>query len=216
MIGVTQSKMYYVYVDRTDDGRPYYVGKGDSFRVKNEIRNSLHGRIKRKHGFKRSIEFTSINEASCLSEEERLVAHYKTYAHGGLGWWGANLTRGGESNPMHDPHIKAKVAAIIARPDVKRKMCEASARRRHTEETRAKMRSSQQKRQPASVESRERMRQAALDRNVQGFTGKKHSPETRAILAEKQRIARARRKLVQPVNASVEVAETSSTSEVKR
>lgn len=87
--------LYYVYVDYTADGRPFYVGKGNERRLQRRLRNSIHRNIVKKHGFNRQIEFETHDEQEALMTEIRLIKFYKT-KHGELEHWGANLTWGGE------------------------------------------------------------------------------------------------------------------------
>ena len=179
---ITLMHKFAVYVDYTneDPPRPFYVGKGVQSRVNNPRRNELHEYITRHNGCQRKIVFETDDEQLALVLEQILIAQFKTYES-----WGANLTPGGETSPMKDPLIAAKVSRsklghftseetkrkisesvrrIQARPDVKRKMSEASASRRHSLETRAKMSRSQKNRAPISEETRERIRLAALHR----------------------------------------------------
>lgn len=188
MFSFVLSKPYAVYVDYTSDMRPFYVGVGNLRRVNNPKRNDLHSRIVEKHGHVRRVEFESHDLSEVLSREEQLIELLKTYAHGGTGWWGSNLTRGGESSPMKDPIVAAKVSVskqghstsfetrqkisesvrmVQARPEVRRKMSEASSKRKHSRETREKMSRSQKTRPKISEESRLKLREAAIRRESQ-------------------------------------------------
>lgn len=182
------SRLYAVYIDRTSDSRPFYIGVGNQRRVNNPKRNELHRRIASKHGHVREVVLETDVLADALALEETLVDQHRTYAHGGEGWWGANLTRGGESSPMKDPHVAARVSAtkmghntseetrakigesvrrVQSRPDVRQKMSVASSRRRHSEETREKMRRSQRVRPKISEETRLKLHEAAVRRESQ-------------------------------------------------
>ena len=87
-------RRFYVYVDRTSDGRPFYVGKGMKKRVTNmSPRNSLHENIAKKHGIIRTVEFECLEEQEAFEKERELIRSLKTFARTG---WGANLTLGGE------------------------------------------------------------------------------------------------------------------------
>lgn len=46
-------KVWFVYVDYTDDERPFYVGKGTHKRLRIRERNSHWKNISHKHGWKR-------------------------------------------------------------------------------------------------------------------------------------------------------------------
>jgi len=184
---ITLTHKYAIYVDYTCEPIPraFYVGKGDQRRVNGMERNALHTHIVQKHGQNRSVVFENDDEQLTLLTEEEMIAQLKTYAHGGAGWWGANLTRGGETSPMKDPHVAAKcsrskmghitsdetklkislaVRRVQARLSVKKKMSDASSKRRHSLETRAKMKASHKKRKPISETTRERIRKSALVR----------------------------------------------------
>jgi hypothetical protein len=109
--------MWYVYVDWTteDKPRPYYVGKGDAQRLKVMFRNTLHENIKRKHGFNRQVVFETNDEIAALDLETKLIAEYRTYAHGGDGYWGANFTIGGDgvSGMRHNQEVRSRISAAL-------------------------------------------------------------------------------------------------------
>jgi hypothetical protein len=93
------SKRWCVYTDWTqeDTPRPFYVGKGNARRVNGKVfRNQIHQRIGKKYGQQRRVEFETDDEAEALAREVQLIAELKTYTHGGKGYWGANLTQGGD------------------------------------------------------------------------------------------------------------------------
>lgn len=101
--------MYYVYVDYTSDGRPFYVGKGNRKRVSNLIRNNLHENIVKKHGQVRKIVNETSSEKKAFNIEIDLIKQHKT-KHGENDHWGANLTWGGEgtSGAIHSLESKEK------------------------------------------------------------------------------------------------------------
>lgn len=119
---------YFVYVDYTDDGRPFYVGKGNIGRVRGARRNQLHTNIAKKHGCRRELVLCTSVEAITLSFEIELIAELKTH-HGMPGHWGANLTEGGEglSNPSPDVRKRMSDAQRQRSPDT------AETRRRKSE-----------------------------------------------------------------------------------
>lgn len=94
-IGMETERKFYVYVDyRADDGKPFYVGKGTGKR-KNKIgRNTLHERIKNKHGMIRKIVFENLTEEESFEQEIQLIKELETFVK--LNKGGANLTVGGE------------------------------------------------------------------------------------------------------------------------
>jgi len=87
-------KKFYVYVDYTDDGRPFYVGKGSGGRAKIFNRNPLHENISNKYGIHRIIVYETYDENDAFATEIRLIGELETYEPFGKG--GANLTLGGE------------------------------------------------------------------------------------------------------------------------
>ena len=88
-------KKFFVYVDyRKDDGKPFYVGKGITKRIKDLERNPLHTNIKKKHGIIREVVFETHNEQESFEKEIQLIQELQTHIDHGNG--GANLTLGGE------------------------------------------------------------------------------------------------------------------------
>lgn len=100
---------FFVYVDRTLDGRPFYVGKGNAGRVRLSQRNKLHTNIAAKHGLQRSVVFVTAIEHEALDHERMLIAEHKTQ-HGVEGHWGANLTAGGEGLSNPSPVVRQKMS----------------------------------------------------------------------------------------------------------
>lgn len=91
---------HFVYVDRTSDGVPFYVGKGNARRVHLLQRNKKHTAIANKYGQIRTIEFETDSLDIVNFEEVRLIASYETF----IGDYpdnafACNFTRGGEGQP---------------------------------------------------------------------------------------------------------------------
>lgn len=90
---------YHVYVDRTNDGRPFYVGKGNDVRVQNMVRNQMHANVAHKHGINRDIVFSTSDSQKALSEEITMINVLHTFIddpeYNGIG---CNLTPGGEGH----------------------------------------------------------------------------------------------------------------------
>lgn len=111
---------FFVYVDWTTEKhpRPYYVGKGNSGRVRYRKRNLVHDRIAKKHGFRREIALMTSVESITLDVEVQLIAELKTRC-GVPGHWGANLTAGGEglSNPSPCTRVKMSESQRKRCPD---------------------------------------------------------------------------------------------------
>jgi hypothetical protein len=87
-------KPSFVYIDKKPCGEIFYVGQGQTRRVKQEKRNRFHSFVAQKNkGWSREIVFTG-TEAECLIEEQRLIALHgrRDLGTGTL----VNLTNGGE------------------------------------------------------------------------------------------------------------------------
>lgn len=102
-------KLFYVYVDWTNEPKPrrFYVGKGTNDRITCVERNNLHSKIRKKYGFHRIAIFETTNEDLAYTVEYKLISLFRTYVHGGNGWWGANLDlggRGGLGTPKQPEH----------------------------------------------------------------------------------------------------------------
>lgn len=100
--------VWFVYVDYTDDGRPFYVGKGIEARVNERDRNSDWKDIVREHGWHREVIFGTRDESAAYELEERLVEEYDTFHE-----WGANLNKGGygqKSGWKHSRNTRARMS----------------------------------------------------------------------------------------------------------
>ena len=94
-------KIFSVYVDKKENGVPFYVGKGLSSRIKYKKRNNLHSKIANKNpNWVREVVFNGTNE-EVIREECRLIALYGriNLNTGTL----ANLTDGGEGSSGWKP-----------------------------------------------------------------------------------------------------------------
>lgn len=195
-----RNKARYVYVDYTNDGRPFYVGQGTSHRVKCFKRNPRHAAIIKMHGIHREVVFITSIEQLAHNVEVELIAELKT-RHGLQGHWGANLTDGGEGITNVDAESRAKMSAARKRRDppskeTRRRIGEATTRshtgRRRSEETKRKLSIAASERR-YSDEYKQRMSEIKK--------GHKHSPETKAKIATSCKLARARMP-AQPSNAT--------------
>lgn len=94
-----KDEIFYIYLDKTDDGRVFYVGKGKSNRLRNTSnRNNCWKGIAAKYGQNREIIIGTRDEEFAFEMEKSLIAEYKTFD---AKWpkgegWGANFTDGGE------------------------------------------------------------------------------------------------------------------------
>lgn len=117
--------MFYVYVDyREDDGKPFYVGKGNDDRVKDLNRNQLHTNIKNKHGMFRKVVFETLSEQDAFDKEVQLIQELKTHIDFDEG--GANFTLGGEgtSGCKHTDEQRKKLEIIKNDPDYRKNISE--------------------------------------------------------------------------------------------
>jgi hypothetical protein len=93
----SQSNLFLVYGDYTDDGRPFYFGKGNVSRFRGKKRNKRHTRIANVHGQHRRLLVVTGNEQIAFHYEVKFIAQYKTnQSRKAEGHWGANFTDGGE------------------------------------------------------------------------------------------------------------------------
>lgn len=148
--------MFFVYIDSTDDGRPFYVGKGNAKRLRCRMRNDVHTRIANKHGWHREIVLATSVENITLAHEVELIAQLRTQCNI-VGHWGANLTSGGEG-------------VLNSSPDVRLKMSQSQ-----------KQRATRGEQSKHTEVSKERIRQAVLKAHAEkrgAMHGRKHSPET--------------------------------------
>jgi hypothetical protein len=103
-------KVFFVYVDRTDDGRPFYVGKGLIKRTQTRERNLPWKRIASKYGWRREVVLATRDESFAFEEEKRRIVELGTFEDGTPGRWGANLTEGGEGSSGWKPSVDWLVA----------------------------------------------------------------------------------------------------------
>jgi len=136
-------KKFFVYVDyRGDDGRPFYVGKGVGYRVKKTNRNSLHTKIKNKHGMVRKVVFETYSEQEAFQKEIELIQELKTYFH--LGEGGANFTLGGEGGSGRK-YTDEQRKKTWENPEIRKKYIESRKRKWEDPEYRKKMREARKK-----------------------------------------------------------------------
>lgn len=72
---------WYVYVDRTDDGTAFYVGKGNAGRASHLPRNNKHKHVAKQYGQHREVLYGSHDEDHVFEVERLKIAEFKTYAH---------------------------------------------------------------------------------------------------------------------------------------
>jgi hypothetical protein len=104
---------FFVYVDRTNDGTPFYVGKGSSRRISYVRRNTKHRHVRNTHGFQRTIEFETLDEKRAFDCERSLIVEHHTYVGDPLsGPLACNFTTGGDgtSGFKWTPEARARVS----------------------------------------------------------------------------------------------------------
>ena len=69
---------FFVYLDKTDDGRAFYVGRGSKSRVSSTLRGLKHSLICFNHGFNREILFESENEVEVKDYEAKMIQVFST------------------------------------------------------------------------------------------------------------------------------------------
>jgi hypothetical protein len=169
-------RIWYGYVDYTDDGRPFYVGKGLDKRVRVVDRNEKHARVSNKHGRTRVVEFCSKDEQAVLDWEVLTCAASGTYESRRDGI-GCNFTKCGEGTSGHIPT-----------QETRDRMSKSRLGRRCSPETRAKLsiafkgRKLSQEQVANLVASNTGLRRTPeqLARMSAAHTGKKQNPESRA------------------------------------
>ena len=121
---------FFGYVDYTDDGRPFYVGKAVFQRVRQKYRNRKHTQISERFGFHRDVEFassveqlvfnwerTTISRLGTLSKTDNIGCNNAAGGQGASGWKLPPELRAKKVNAMKEaqsrPETNAKRAASL-------------------------------------------------------------------------------------------------------
>jgi len=189
--------MFYVYVDYTTEliPRPFYVGKGNRGRINKLARNDLHRNIRLKYGFHRSVVYETRCEAHAYIVEVALVKYHQTFMNGGVGWWGANLDRGGmggRGTPKSPEHREKIRLAHVGKPK-SREHCAAMSAGGKGKTLSAEHKRNMSASIRALVPNPEARRRGALIANEQRWS-KPMTDEQRLRLSEGQKRAHARRR----------------------
>jgi len=132
------TKHYHVYVDRTSEGVPFYVGKGSTRRVLTLRRNGKHKHVAITHGINRIIEFETSDENQAFEQERRLIVNYHTFVNDDLaGPFACNFTIGGDGTSGFKWSDEA-----ITRVSHQRKGKNNRLGSKHSQETKMKQRES--------------------------------------------------------------------------
>lgn len=134
-----QPDLFYVYIHRrADDGRVFYVGKGNRYRAwhTGKMRSEYWNRIVEKHGRTVHIAVSGLTNQQAIAIEIDFIKHYGrenlcNMTDGGEGVSGRKHSEEakrriragnigkikpsirGEKNHMHNPEVKAKVSAAL-------------------------------------------------------------------------------------------------------
>lgn len=152
-------KIWYVYVDFTTDGRPFYVGKGTIRRVSSPRKDNQHWvSIVEKYGWRREAIMATKFEDEAFEFESKLISEYDTFKG-----WGANHTEGGEgpSGAKRTSETKQRLSESHRGkiPWNKGKPQSAEHRLKNSESKKGKTG------RKFSLESRDKIRQRALARS---------------------------------------------------
>jgi hypothetical protein len=130
--------MFFVYVDCKPDGTPFYIGKGNMRRIKdNRKRNNHHTNVCSKYpDWYRGIAFMG-SEKEALAKEVELIAKYRdivvNLTAGGEGaaglvknaLWRARLSESSKKkwlNPEYKAGMSRKIKESHSRPETRLKM----------------------------------------------------------------------------------------------
>ncbi|MDE2099171.1 MAG: hypothetical protein KGL39_18090 [Patescibacteria group bacterium] len=205
--------MFFVYVDFTACGIPFYVGKGLISRIKKLSRgreNSKHENIANKYGQIRHIILATGSERLAFEFERQFIADLHTFAKDPLaGRFACNFTIGGEGTsgavPSEETRHKRRLSMLgknkgkVLSEEHRKKLSIAHTGKKHSEKWCAKMREIMKGRK-LSDEWRAkiskghlgiRQSQESIEKIRAAKIGKKHSLETR----EKMKAAHAKRKI---------------------
>lgn len=103
----------YVYAHiESDSNNPFYVGIGETVKRPWDLndRTNFHKYVQEKHGIRVSIVLDTVEKEIAKWWEVRWIAALKKE-----GYRVANLTPGGDSNPMDDPEIREKQRQNVPR-----------------------------------------------------------------------------------------------------
>jgi hypothetical protein len=167
-----QSK-WYVYVDYTTEIEPraFYVGKGNSSRVKNKRRNKHHKFVSHHLGLRREIVFETLDENQAFDYEIYLIKELDTFNPSfrlSLDDIRCNKTIGGEgiSNPSSEIRkiISERTRIGMNKPGVRQRLSDAASNRVVSKQTRQKLSASSKVSRTSEV--RERISKKLTGRRV--------------------------------------------------
>jgi hypothetical protein len=132
---------YFIYIDRDDNGNPYYCGLGDVKRINKKERNKFHKNVAEKYGLNRSIEYAT-NDYDLLKDIEILfIEHYETFKYKeSINIHRCNLTLGGDGTNGRNVSIETRIKLANGRlgkvqtEEAKKKISLANTGKIRTEE----------------------------------------------------------------------------------
>lgn len=176
-------KIFFVYLDKTNEGKIYYVGKGSKDRIQQKKRNKKHKAISEKFGLNREIVFETNDEVEAFAKEIELISLHQTFTTD----WShqtivCNFTLGGdgasglyyEKTKEHREKISAALKGRKLSEEHRLNVIAASTGRKHpprSKETRAKISASLigkpgRNRGPRSEETKKKISQNAYGRKI--------------------------------------------------
>ena len=133
-------KTFYTYIDWTIEPIPraFYIGKGQSGRVKDTThRSKLWKRIAKKYGHLREIIFATSIEQLAFDFEIELIDTYKTFVFAKDFVFGANFTKGGEGLSGFVPSNKTRQLWSKMRKGKKLNLTEGQRKQRKKPKTKS-------------------------------------------------------------------------------
>ena len=177
MFYIKDEKIYYVYVwIRNDTNKVFYVGKGKKNRINDlSMRNKYFLNVVNKVGIdnttRKKIE-ENLTEQEAFDLEIYYIQHYKE-----IGCELTNMTKGGEGSSDWFEHLSEE------EKDKHREISKSFLGRKHTEETKEKIRQSHSRKDFKTKEGKQRLSEFAKSRPV-WFKGHHHTEETKEILRQ--------------------------------
>ena len=145
------NKIFYIYVDYTNDGIPFYVGKGLKRRLLEKRRNKKHVWVSKNYGLNRIILFSDLNEQWILVKEIQYIKLLDTFNPDFKDYSDlkCNLTYGGDGCSgfiIPKETLKKRIKGKKRSKETKRKLSNANIKRWRNEIEREKLITASKKR----------------------------------------------------------------------